>query len=218
MCPTLSETLPQAPSTATELRDWLRQLKDQADASYAEIARAIGEEERTVKRWMTGTKPSVPAGDSLLRLLDFFGVKITPPPPRSIPLSLVGELRDLRNEVVHFRHGYPFSLNEFEVISGIAEGESNVEIARRLGMPEEEVALTFRSVVERMKETPGRDRLDVALPDNHLGALEAKVAELPTAEDLGKAVATLQAAIDRLAIAGSHEAQPAKPARKRGAK
>lgn len=51
-----------------------------------------------------------------------------------------------------------------------------------------------------------------------LRSLEAKVAELPTADDLGTAVATLQAAIDRLANAGSREAQPAKPARKRGAR
>ena len=50
--------------------------------------------------------------------------------------------------------------------------------------------------------------------DRRLEELEATVAELPTADDLGRAVATLQAAIDRLASRDSREAQPARRARK----
>jgi len=49
-----------------------------------------------------------------------------------------------------------------------------------------------------------------------LAALAAKVEELPTADDLGRAVATLQAAIDGLASRGSPAVQTKKPARKRG--
>lgn len=51
-----------------------------------------------------------------------------------------------------------------------------------------------------------------------LEALEAKVSELPTAEDLGRAVATLQGAIDSLASRGTREVQQEKPARRRGAR
>jgi transcriptional regulator with XRE-family HTH domain len=82
---------------AGELRDWLRQLKAASGASYADIARAIGEEERTVKRWMPEKgDPVVPRGDALLRLLDYFGVEVSPPAPRAMALSLMGELREVR--------------------------------------------------------------------------------------------------------------------------
>lgn len=90
----------KVPQTATELRDWLRGLKEQSGSSYADIARAIKEEERVVKRWMTGEKPSVPRGDSLLRLLDYLGVTLTPPAPRQVALSLMGEIRDVQ-ETLH---------------------------------------------------------------------------------------------------------------------
>jgi transcriptional regulator with XRE-family HTH domain len=90
----MSEISPQS-----ELRDWLRSLKDSSKASYREIAIAIGEEERTVKRWMTGDNPSTPAGDSLLRLLDYFGVTLTPPAPRAVAVSLMGELREVREDL-----------------------------------------------------------------------------------------------------------------------
>lgn len=87
------------PRSASELRDWLRSLKDASKASYREIAIAIGEEERTVKRWMTGENPSTPGGDSLLRLLDYFGVTLTPPAPRAVAVSLMGELREVREDL-----------------------------------------------------------------------------------------------------------------------
>lgn len=80
----------------------------------------------------------------------------------------------------------------------------------------------FREIVA-MLDTAGWLSIDedvralAARPRDRLGVLEARVAELPTAEDLGQAVATLQAAIDRLASRGSREVQPVKPARKRGA-
>lgn len=90
-------------SPESQLRDWLRHLKAESGASFAAIAQAIGEEERTVKRWMPDkatTKIVVPRGDALLRLLDFFGVTLTPPAPRAVALSLLGELRDLRAAIV----------------------------------------------------------------------------------------------------------------------
>lgn len=86
----------------SELRDWLRDLKARSGASYADIARAIGEEERTVKRWMPekpATKVVVPRGDALLKLLDFFGVTLEPPAPRAVALSIVGELREIRDAI-----------------------------------------------------------------------------------------------------------------------
>lgn len=55
-----------------------------------------------------------------------------------------------------------------------------------------------------------RETVLVELPPakDRLAALEARVAELPTAEDLGVAVETLRAAIDRLAKSGRSEAAP----------
>jgi transcriptional regulator with XRE-family HTH domain len=89
------------PRSDRELADWLRGLKDASGASYADIGRAIGEEERTVKRWMPKTgHPTVPSGDALLKLLDYFGVTLTPPAPRAVALSLMGELRELREAIV----------------------------------------------------------------------------------------------------------------------
>lgn len=93
----------EIPTDPTALRDWLRGLKQTSGASYAAIAQAIGEEERTVKRWMTSDAPTVPRGDALLRLLDFFGVVMTPSPPASIAASLTGELRALREEITAVR-------------------------------------------------------------------------------------------------------------------
>lgn len=86
----------KVPQTAGELRDWLHALKEQSGASYADIARAIDEDDRVVKRWMTGAKPSTPRGDSLLRLLDYLGVTIEPAAPRAVALSLMGEIRDVQ--------------------------------------------------------------------------------------------------------------------------
>lgn len=94
-------------SPESELRDWLRHLKAESGASYAAIAQAIEEEERTVKRWMperADAKVVVPRGDALLRLLDFFGVTLTPPAPRAVALSLLGEIRELRASIEQARH------------------------------------------------------------------------------------------------------------------
>lgn len=93
----------RAPATAAALRDWLRELKDQSQASFADIARGIGEEQRTVKRWMTVEgKPTVPGGDALLQLLDYFGVTLEPPAPRAVALSLMGEIREVQEAVRRF--------------------------------------------------------------------------------------------------------------------
>lgn len=96
LCPNVAQVPAPAPTTNLELRDWLRRLKEASGASYAEIARSIGEEERTVKRWMTSEAPVVPRGDSLLRLLNFFGVELSSPAPDSAGASLMGEIRALR--------------------------------------------------------------------------------------------------------------------------
>lgn len=95
----------QVPQTAAELRDWLRGLKEETGASYADIARGVGEDERVVKRWMTGKQPSVPRGDSLLRLLDYFGVSINPAAPRATALSLMGEIRAVQVALRHLESG-----------------------------------------------------------------------------------------------------------------
>lgn len=87
-----------APTTAEDLRDWLRELKEASGLSYAEIAKAIGEEERNVKRWMTVSKrPVLPRGDVVLRLLSALGVRMTPPAPGSVIAmnAQIGELRGL---------------------------------------------------------------------------------------------------------------------------
>jgi len=85
------------------LRDWLRELKERSGASYRKIGLAIGESPRNVSRWMSAEDPVTPGGDKLLRLLDFFGVRLTPPAPRAVALSLMGELRELREELLRLR-------------------------------------------------------------------------------------------------------------------
>lgn len=159
----------EAPSTAHEIRDWLRSLKEASALSYAEIAAAINEEERNVKRWMTVSKePVLPRGDVVLKLLSALGVRFTPPAPGSVVAlnAQIGEMRGL-----------------------LATVDMLLETAKAADV----------------EETAAR-----------LGSLEAKVAELPTAEDLGRAVATLQAAIDRLASRDTREVQQAKRTRKGG--
>ena len=83
-----------------ELRDYLRRLKDEAGLSFASIAAAIGEDERTVKRWFELKDPKVPRGDALLRLLPALGVRVEPSPDGA-PQPINIELRELRNIVAH---------------------------------------------------------------------------------------------------------------------
>lgn len=53
-----------------------------------------------MKRWMTAEgKPTIPSGDALLRLLDYFGVTLEPPAPRAVALSLMGEIRGVQETV-----------------------------------------------------------------------------------------------------------------------
>lgn len=114
---------PSESQAAGDLRGWLRGLKDQSGASFADIARGIGEEERTVKRWMAADgKVTVPPGDKMIRLLDYFGVKLTPPAPRSVALSLLGEIRDVQ-ETVHRLESGPSG----ETRSSLPEIEGRLE-------------------------------------------------------------------------------------------
>lgn len=149
--------------TAEGLRDWLRELKKDSGASYADIARAIGEEERTVKRWMPErptTKVTTPRGDTLLRLLDFFGVTLTPPAPRAVALSLMGELRELRHEIVHLRGA-----------EGEAGSTSLLELERRL---------------EALKETAADlQRVQKEMLANQLSALALMARDLSDGEASG---------------------------------
>lgn len=94
----------RAPDTAAALRDWLRELKEQSGASFADIASGTGEKERNLKRWLKaeGT-PTTPGGDSLLRILSYFGVTLEPPAPRAVALSLMGEIRDVQERVRHLQ-------------------------------------------------------------------------------------------------------------------
>jgi transcriptional regulator with XRE-family HTH domain len=134
------------PHTAEELRGWLRDLKDQSGSSFSDIARAIGEEERVVKRWMTvAAKPSIPRGDALLRLLDYFDVKLTPPAPRDVALSLMGEIREVQETVRRLESG-----------SDGAERKSLPEIDQRLEKLVDEVA----EAVELLKPLAARQGRD----------------------------------------------------------
>jgi transcriptional regulator with XRE-family HTH domain len=83
----------------TDLRDYLRSLKDAAGLSFADLAEATGEEERTVKRWFE-REPKVPRGDALLRLLGALGVRVEPAPD-GYPGAVNAELRALRNMIAH---------------------------------------------------------------------------------------------------------------------
>lgn len=85
---------------ASEWREWLRELKDSSGVSYADIARSIGEDERLVKKWMPETgEPVMPRGEAMLKLLDFFGVTMTPPLPKDVAGTLTGDLRVIRSEI-----------------------------------------------------------------------------------------------------------------------
>lgn len=139
------------PSPESELRDWLRHLKAESGASYAAIAHAIDEEERTVKRWMPerpDAKVVVPRGDALLRLLDFFGVTLTPPAPRAVALSLLGELRDLRAAIDQARHE--------EVLPRIADLDRRLEALARqadeAGKTTARALDDLRATVEQLSE------------------------------------------------------------------
>lgn len=210
MCPSyvpMSPELAAAPSTPDELRDWLRHLKERSGASFAEIARSIGEEERTVKRWMTGAQPVVPRGDSLLKLLDFFGVAISPPPPDAIGQSISGEVRALRNDLFHSRPGV-LTESERVIVDGIARGTSFSEVAAELGVTTEELDATLMAVGDRMKADIDRDR---AARQDRLRSLEEKVDEV--AQSTAESLARLASAIDELSALLRGE-EPGDPGRK----
>jgi hypothetical protein len=135
------------PHGAEELRDWLRSLKEDAgNPSFAQIAAAIEEDDRVVKRWMTvDATPSIPRGDALLRLLDYFGVKLTPPAPRDVALSLMGEIREVQETVRRLESG-----------SDGAERKSLPEIDQRLEKLVDEVA----EAVELLKPLAARQGRD----------------------------------------------------------
>ena len=137
------------PHGASELRDWLRSLKEAAgNPSFAQIAEAIDEDERVVKRWMTvDAKPSIPRGDALLRLLDYFDVRLTPPAPRAVALSLMGEIRDVQETVRRLESG------------SAGDGRISLpEIDRRLEQLVDRVA----EAIELLKPLADRPALDGA--------------------------------------------------------
>lgn len=141
-------------SPESELRDWLRHLKAQSGASYAAIAQAIGEEERTVKRWMperADAKVVVPRGDALLRLLDFFGVTLTPPAPRAVALSLLGAIRELRTSIEQARYE--------EILPKIADLDGRLAA---LADQADQAATTTAQALDDLRATV--DRLSERLP------------------------------------------------------
>lgn len=75
----------EVPQDAAALRDWLRELKDESQLSFEQIGQSIGEEARSVKRWLRASgNPTLPSGDVILRLLSALGVTFQPSPPRQM--------------------------------------------------------------------------------------------------------------------------------------
>lgn len=102
--PNMTDPQREPAMPAREWALWLRQLKEQSGASYADIARSIDEDERLVKKWMPETgDPVMPRGEAMLKLLDFFGVTLSPPPPNTAPISLLGDLRKIHTEAADLR-------------------------------------------------------------------------------------------------------------------
>lgn len=141
------------PSAPDELRDWLRALKKESGLSYNEIAGAIDEDPRNVKRWMPETgEPVIPRGDVMLRLLATLGVQITPLPPESVRVrSVIESLRELLDEVERL----------LQVARELAGAEEPARIGR-VGRRLEEVAdLTARGFealgVAPTRLQPGED-------------------------------------------------------------
>ncbi|HVS86450.1 MAG TPA: hypothetical protein VHD91_12550 [Gaiellaceae bacterium] len=202
----------EVPSDGEALRDWLRHLKEQSGASYAEIARGIDEEERTVKRWMTGQNPAIPRGDSLLRLLDFFGVTLSEPPPGAVVTSLSGELREIRNAIAHgawspLKVLSPADAELWNELNGNHDLDDE-QLAAKLGFATvEEMSARRRELARRiasdaetqafvLERFAGLDPNDLSRRDDRLEALEAKVDEM--AQATAEALASLAAAIDGL--------------------
>jgi transcriptional regulator with XRE-family HTH domain len=80
-----------------ELREWLRQLREQAGLTREELAVAVGTDRRNIYRWEV--EGHDPGGTILLRLLTALGVRIKPSPKGTSVRALNAELRELQARV-----------------------------------------------------------------------------------------------------------------------
>ena len=211
----------EPPSSAQQLRDWLRKLKEASELSYSDISRSIGDEQRNVKRWMdpSADKPTTPMGDALLRTLDTLGVTVEPPPPAAVSLSLAGEVREIR-KVVTDGVGSTFLPRERELLRLMGEGQTLDEAAASLGYAPQRMRNAVEGALWRMgrmmepdEAAPERER-ERRLVLSRLQRVEASV------DELKRNVTAMTDSLERLLTALDAESadQPADPVRQRARK
>jgi transcriptional regulator with XRE-family HTH domain len=81
----------------SDLRTWLRELRQAAGLSQEALASAVGTDRRNIHRWEV--QGHDPGGTALLRVLSALGVRIEPPPPAGIPRAVNAELHELQEEL-----------------------------------------------------------------------------------------------------------------------
>lgn len=198
LCPVsqpASDTEP--PSTAEDLRDWLRALKKQSRLSFDDLAQATGESARNIKRWMTAEgDPVIPSGDALLKLLAALGVTLSDPPPHSV--SAVNRELQRISDMLEAVSMAPITDQQRQVLVSVAEGKSNEEIAETLGISGAEVRVLLARAASRI----GRplSGVDVTQLDSPAIA-QGKRSEEAAADDSGPSglsLAELEAAVAAL--------------------
>jgi len=147
------------PETIEALGLWLQELRRRATISQRGLAKSLGIDRTTLRRWEDG-KNELGAID-LLRIFSALGVEVIPPPHGSFAKSPSEEIRDLRRELF----GYPAEAPpRLDLLERISKGELK-QVAAELGVTQREAT--------ELAHTGGHRALE-----GRLGELASKVAEL----------------------------------------
>jgi transcriptional regulator with XRE-family HTH domain len=172
-----SEPLPE---DVAALGIWLERLRTDAKISRSGLAKALGVDRTSLRRWLDGSHE--PGALTLLRILSSLNVAVVPAPHGHFAKSPAEEIRDLRRELF----GYPAEAPpRLDLLERIAAGELKAVAA--------ELGVTQREATE-IANTGGHRSLE-----GRLGELAAKVAEL---------VAVQAAIAEELGVPVGADAQP----------
>lgn len=149
------------PETIEALGLWLQKLRGRANVSQRGLAKSLGIDRTTLRRWEYG-KNEVGAID-LLRIFSALGVQVTPPPHGSFAKSPTEEIRDLRRELFGYPQDAPPRLDLAERVA--SDRDELKKVAAEMGITQREVTELIQAGGHRALE--GR-----------LGELAARVTEL----------------------------------------